>query len=215
VRFCVDMCWCDGSICGGAFVDAWGTTFCFSCPFARYGLLQFLTMEQALADYAVLIDYLKATTPGANTSAVIAFGGSYGGDVVVVVVGGGWLLWAASLSWRRPTTTHIRWQRRLKPLQCVCGALAPPWYAPPLFVGMLASWFRMKYPGSVDGAIAASAPILQFTGLTDPTVYSAITTQTYRDVSPLCASGIEASWAVMQKLGSTTQGLVELSGEDG
>ncbi len=44
-------------------------------------------MEQALADYAVLIDYLKATTPGANTSAVIAFGGSYGGDVVVV--GGG------------------------------------------------------------------------------------------------------------------------------
>ncbi len=85
----------------------------------------------------------------------------------------------------------------------------------PLTVGMLASWFRMKYSGSVDGAIAASAPILQFTGLTDPTVYSAITTQTYRDVSPLCASGIEASWAVMQKLGSTPQGLVELSGEDG
>jgi lysosomal Pro-X carboxypeptidase len=45
----------------------------------RYGLLQFLTMEQALADYAVIIDYLKSTTPGANTSAVIAFGGSYGG----------------------------------------------------------------------------------------------------------------------------------------
>lgn len=31
--------------------------------------------EQALADYAVLIDYLKATIPGASESPVVAFGG--------------------------------------------------------------------------------------------------------------------------------------------
>ena len=31
--------------------------------------------------------------------------------------------------------------------------------------GMLAAWFRMKYPQYMDGAIAGSAPILQIYGL--------------------------------------------------
>ena len=36
--------------------------------------------------------------------------------------------------------------------------------------GMLASWFRMKYPASMDGCIAASAPILACPGLSPPLI---------------------------------------------
>uniref|UniRef100_A0A914UMN4 Lysosomal Pro-X carboxypeptidase n=1 Tax=Plectus sambesii TaxID=2011161 RepID=A0A914UMN4_9BILA len=42
--------------------------------------LGYLSSEQALADYAVLIGYLKSTViPNAANAPVIAFGGSYGG----------------------------------------------------------------------------------------------------------------------------------------
>ena len=39
----------------------------------------YLSSEQALADYANLLTYIKSTKDGASTSPVIAFGGSYGG----------------------------------------------------------------------------------------------------------------------------------------
>lgn len=45
--------------------------------------------------------------------------------------------------------------------------------------GMLASWLRITHPQALDGAIAASAPILSFEGETpacDPTFYAIGTT---------------------------------------
>jgi len=102
--------------------------------------LSYLTSEQALADYAVLIDYIKTTQyPNAQSSPVIAFGGSYG--------------------------------------------------------GMLSAWFRLKYPHVVVGAIAASAPILQFynTGVSQ-WVFSQITTDDFTASSPTCSSTIRSAF---------------------
>jgi lysosomal Pro-X carboxypeptidase len=47
--------------------------------YASVANLGYLTSEQALADYAILIEYLKSNITGAEHSPVVVFGGSYGG----------------------------------------------------------------------------------------------------------------------------------------
>jgi len=117
--------------------------------------LGYLSAEQALADYASLIYYLKNSTEGAQDSPVIAFGGSYG--------------------------------------------------------GMLASWFRMKYPHVVDGTLASSAPILQFPGVTPCESFDQIVTRVFNDTNPQCAATIKRSWDVILRVGLTEEGREQLA----
>ncbi|KAG9348403.1 hypothetical protein JZ751_002138 [Albula glossodonta] len=117
--------------------------------------LNYLTSEQALADFAVLIKGLKSTIPGAQNSPVIAIGGSYG--------------------------------------------------------GMLAAWMRMKYPHVVIGALAASAPIWQFTDLVPCGTFYKIVTEDFHGSGLGCSDSIRRSWKAVDNMSSTAEGLEWLS----
>ncbi|NXF03459.1 PCP carboxypeptidase, partial [Smithornis capensis] len=117
--------------------------------------LNYLTSEQALADFAVLVEYLKTTIVGARYSPVIAIGGSYG--------------------------------------------------------GMLAAWFRMKYPHVVVGALAASAPIWQFDGLVPCGALFSIVSSDFKKGGTGCSESIRNSWNAINHLSSTDAGLQWLS----
>ncbi|KAH8035204.1 hypothetical protein HPB51_004445 [Rhipicephalus microplus] len=116
--------------------------------------LGYLTSEQALADYADLILHLKYTIPGAEKSAVVAFGGSYG--------------------------------------------------------GMLAAWFRVKYPHIVTASLAASAPINMSPGLAPCGKFNEAVTAAYERESELCSAAIRKSWTELQKLGYSVAGCKQL-----
>ena len=74
--------------------------------------------------------------------------------------------------------------------------------------GMLSAWFRMKYPNVVVGALAASAPIFQFT--TDCGTYSKVTTNAFKKADPMCPKLISYSWDYINQLGQTKEGLKSL-----
>mmetsp|Transcript_8280 Transcript_8280/g.34770 ORF Transcript_8280/g.34770 Transcript_8280/m.34770 type:complete len:540 (+) Transcript_8280:65-1684(+) len=117
--------------------------------------LEYLSSEQALADYAEMIYTLKKVWD-CEDSAVIGFGGSYG--------------------------------------------------------GMLASWMRMKYPSALDGAIAASAPIMAFAGENPQTREEAYYRIVTRDATPIaqasemCTTNVQSSWDIIQSMAETDSG---------
>jgi len=130
--------------------------------------LKYLTTEQALADYADLIDNLQKNAWGysheidmnsyeVGGEPIIGFGGSYG--------------------------------------------------------GMLAAWFRMKYPHFVDGVIAGSAPIFGIYGLSpaaDPYAFAKTMTYDASTVvgvdSDLCVSNIQKGWSDIGSMAESSEG---------
>ncbi|ALC38629.1 CG2493 [Drosophila busckii] len=78
--------------------------------------------------------------------------------------------------------------------------------------GMLAAWFRMKYPHIVIGALAASAPILQFPGLTPCEIFNRITTSVFETAyNANCSANIGKSWKAFETLASTDAGKLQLT----
>ncbi|XP_042507875.1 lysosomal Pro-X carboxypeptidase isoform X2 [Macadamia integrifolia] len=78
--------------------------------------------------------------------------------------------------------------------------------------GMLAAWFRLKYPHVAIGAVASSAPILQFDEIIPWTSFYDAVSQDYKDASLNCYEVIKGSWAELQLLYAQRDGLATISG---
>ncbi|KAF3439107.1 hypothetical protein FNV43_RR17382 [Rhamnella rubrinervis] len=116
--------------------------------------LSFLTAEQALADFAVLITELKRNL-SAEGCPVVLFGGSYG--------------------------------------------------------GMLAAWMRLKYPHIAIGALASSAPILQFEDIVPPETFYDLVSNGFKRESTSCFNTIKESWDVLVSKSKENDGLLQLT----
>ncbi|KAF8038148.1 hypothetical protein BT93_B0876 [Corymbia citriodora subsp. variegata] len=77
--------------------------------------------------------------------------------------------------------------------------------------GMLASWFRLKYPHLAFGALASSAPILYFDGITPQDGYFSVVTKDFKEASETCYQTIRDSWAEIDRVASERGGLSRLS----
>lgn len=116
--------------------------------------LSYLTTEQALADFAVLLTDLKQNL-SSHDSPVVLFGGSYG--------------------------------------------------------GMLAAWMRLKYPHVAIGALASSAPILQFEDIVPPETFYDIVSSDFKRESLSCFEAVKNSWDELDNQGQISDGLTILS----
>jgi pimeloyl-ACP methyl ester carboxylesterase len=78
--------------------------------------------------------------------------------------------------------------------------------------GMLAAWLRMKYPSVFQGALAASAPILQFKGANE-TGFSDIITADFAETmdDKRCSLGIKQGFSIINDLKTRTDVWAEFS----
>ncbi|KAI4334307.1 hypothetical protein L6164_019017 [Bauhinia variegata] len=77
--------------------------------------------------------------------------------------------------------------------------------------GMLASWFRLKYPHIALGALASSAPILYFNGVAPKAGYYYIVTKDFKETSKSCYETIRKSWFEIDRVAKKPNGLSILS----
>ncbi|XP_016474216.1 uncharacterized protein LOC107796017 isoform X1 [Nicotiana tabacum] len=77
--------------------------------------------------------------------------------------------------------------------------------------GMLASWFRLKYPHIAIGAVASSAPILQFDKITPWSSFYDAVSQDFKESSLNCYEVIKGSWTELNALSKHEEGLTKVS----
>ncbi|XP_020230955.2 lysosomal Pro-X carboxypeptidase [Cajanus cajan] len=77
--------------------------------------------------------------------------------------------------------------------------------------GMLASWFRLKYPHLAIGALASSAPILYFDNITPEDGYFSVVSRDFKEASETCYQTISKSWSEIDRVASQPNGLSILS----
>ncbi|XP_051132039.1 uncharacterized protein LOC127252073 [Andrographis paniculata] len=73
--------------------------------------------------------------------------------------------------------------------------------------GMLAAWFRLKYPHIALGALSSSAPILNLDNITSPYSFSNIITQDFRGESENCYRVIKKSWKEIEDTAARAGGM--------
>lgn len=76
--------------------------------------------------------------------------------------------------------------------------------------GMLAAWFRLKYPHIVAAALSGSAPINMSPGLVPCEKFNEAVTAAFDRESKLCSAAIRRSWTLLQNLGYTASGCERL-----
>jgi len=139
----------------------YGETWPLGTEEASLEHMEYLSSQQALADYATLLHALRAQRGIPSRTPVISFGGSYG--------------------------------------------------------GVLSAMFRAAYPGSVDGAIASSAPLRAFPGQLPPwdsSLYYSVITRDATSAggsSDACADNIRSLWPSFFSDGKTDAGRKLLS----
>eukprot|EP00252_Welwitschia_mirabilis_P023507 TRINITY_DN665_c0_g1_i1.p1 TRINITY_DN665_c0_g1~~TRINITY_DN665_c0_g1_i1.p1 ORF type:complete len:505 (+),score=77.57 TRINITY_DN665_c0_g1_i1:286-1800(+) len=77
--------------------------------------------------------------------------------------------------------------------------------------GMLAAWMRLKYPHIAIGALASSAPILQFEDIVPIDIFYKIVSADFKRESENCFDVIKKSWPLLEAYGENENGLENLS----
>ncbi|CAI9098900.1 OLC1v1035631C1 [Oldenlandia corymbosa var. corymbosa] len=77
--------------------------------------------------------------------------------------------------------------------------------------GMLAAWFRLKYPHIAIGALASSAPILQFDDIVPWSSFYDAVSQDFKEASLNCHEVIKGAWTELDGFANKKGGVAELS----